>query len=108
MLRQFQGKALENSSIASPPRGKLNSDLADDTTQVTEDSWHWKFNPDRPWAYGDSTKPAHYLASALDFAGTTDRAAKIKDILSNSEMDGPVMIFSVNILVSMNAKSVVQ
>jgi hypothetical protein len=40
--------------------------------------------------------------------GTTDRAAEIKDILSYPKMDSSTMEFGVNMLVSLNSKSVIQ
>jgi len=105
---QFQGIAFKSPGITPPPEGKLDLDLAHHLAQETEDPLDRHLDPDGFQADGNRTEASHHPATGLDLIRAAFRAAEGKDLLPDPEMQGSIMISGVDVLVSLNAKPMIQ
>jgi len=108
MPGQVEGISGEGPDVAAPAGGKTNLHLAQDAAEETPDPLHQQFEPDGLVAYGQSAKAAHYLAPALNLMEPAFRTAVGEAVLPNPEMDGPIMIFGVNMLVFLNPEAMIK
>jgi len=108
VTRQFQGIALEGPGIAPSPGGKIDLDLTQNPTNQTQDPLDRQFNPNGLGAYGKRAESAHYQTPALNLMGAAFRTAEGKDLLLYPKVDSPIMIFAVNMLVSLNAEAMIK